>query len=360
MATAAHRSDERLIWELVDGTIGQPTLGDFRERLYERLHALVDPVFAVLATRLVPGGPAEIVPSRLHTAEDLATRDADCYREQAAFLDQPPALARMVASEIPAPLLAEMATTQLVWPRYGIREAVGVPLDTDNGARGFLTLTLEARLPKRVDRALDLIERLGPYLRGMLGHYAELARLRARADALDALALAAGPAILVDAAGRPELVTPAALTLFRRLTGKQVPPRAVLAACAVLLRDVDRRSGNPIAAARRRPVIVGGRTLSLRPKLVGVPGGFMVLALLAAPPALRPALLDEQARLAGLTERQRAIVRLVAAGRLNKQIAARLGIAEQTVKNHLKEIFRRTGAHNRAHLVRLMLEGSRP
>lgn len=38
---------------------------------------------------------------------------------------------------------------------------------------------------------------------------------------------------------------------------------------------------------------------------------------------------------------------LVAEGRLNKEIAEALGISEQTVKNHLDDVFRLTGVRTR-------------
>ncbi|MDX2155696.1 MAG: response regulator transcription factor [Hyphomicrobiaceae bacterium] len=49
-----------------------------------------------------------------------------------------------------------------------------------------------------------------------------------------------------------------------------------------------------------------------------------------------------------LTDRQREILRLVAEGRSNKEIALVLDIAEGTVKMHVTSILRVTGARNRA------------
>lgn len=52
-----------------------------------------------------------------------------------------------------------------------------------------------------------------------------------------------------------------------------------------------------------------------------------------------------------LTEREREVVTLVADGKANKQIASLLGVTEATVKTHLKEVFTRLGAANRAEAV---------
>ncbi|MDE2572073.1 MAG: response regulator transcription factor [bacterium] len=54
-----------------------------------------------------------------------------------------------------------------------------------------------------------------------------------------------------------------------------------------------------------------------------------------------------------LTSREREVLRLVGEGLSNKQIAARLGIAERTAKFHLSSIMAKLGAENRAQAVAL-------
>jgi DNA-binding NarL/FixJ family response regulator len=51
-----------------------------------------------------------------------------------------------------------------------------------------------------------------------------------------------------------------------------------------------------------------------------------------------------------LTQREAAVVELVTAGLSNGQIAARLGIAPQTVKNHLRSAMGKLGAHSRVEI----------
>lgn len=59
-------------------------------------------------------------------------------------------------------------------------------------------------------------------------------------------------------------------------------------------------------------------------------------------------------RFAGLlSERERAVLRLIAAGLSNKQIARSLSITERTVKFHVTSIFKKLGAENRAQAVAL-------
>lgn len=56
-------------------------------------------------------------------------------------------------------------------------------------------------------------------------------------------------------------------------------------------------------------------------------------------------------RTAALSRREREVLRLVADGHSNKQIARSLGITERTVKFHVTSIFNKLGAENRAQAV---------
>ena len=52
-----------------------------------------------------------------------------------------------------------------------------------------------------------------------------------------------------------------------------------------------------------------------------------------------------------LTEREIAILRLVAIGKANKQVASHLGLSEETIKGHLKNIFSKLDVADRTHAV---------
>lgn len=65
------------------------------------------------------------------------------------------------------------------------------------------------------------------------------------------------------------------------------------------------------------------------------------------------------AQLEKLTPRERDVLDLVVAGRLNKEIAASLGIVEQTVKQHRGRIMRKLGARSVTDLVRIAEHASR-
>lgn len=58
-------------------------------------------------------------------------------------------------------------------------------------------------------------------------------------------------------------------------------------------------------------------------------------------------------RFSGLSPRERDVMALVVAGRLNKQIAGDLGIAEKTVKVHRGRVMKKVGVRSVAQLVQL-------
>ncbi len=64
-------------------------------------------------------------------------------------------------------------------------------------------------------------------------------------------------------------------------------------------------------------------------------------------------LAELRARSETLTARERQVMSLVVAGRLNKQIAGELGVSEMTVKMHRRQVMRKMQAVGVAQLVRL-------
>ena len=58
---------------------------------------------------------------------------------------------------------------------------------------------------------------------------------------------------------------------------------------------------------------------------------------------------------AGLTDSELAVVRLVAAGQTNRQIAAQLSLSPNTISSHLRRVFAKLGISSRVELVRLFV-----
>jgi FixJ family two-component response regulator len=63
---------------------------------------------------------------------------------------------------------------------------------------------------------------------------------------------------------------------------------------------------------------------------------------------------DIRTRLSTLTPRERKVLELVVAGKLNKQIAGELGIVEQTVKAHRAQVMEKMSAPSVVELVRFV------
>ncbi|MBX3071229.1 MAG: AAA family ATPase [Thermomicrobiales bacterium] len=105
--------------------------------------------------------------------------------------------------------------------------------------------------------------------------------------------------------------------------------------------DAIRHLDAAIALARRHDLTAELRLAADQRYAIDGQGGILVAASSARP--------RESGTLpAGLTGREVEILRLVAAGRTNRQIAVDLGIAEKTVRNHLTHIMDKTDLDNRA------------
>ncbi len=66
--------------------------------------------------------------------------------------------------------------------------------------------------------------------------------------------------------------------------------------------------------------------------------------------------LAERNATVGLSNREVEVLRLVAKGKANKEIAAQLSLSSDTVKTHITHLMRKLGAADRAHAVTLAIE----
>lgn len=69
---------------------------------------------------------------------------------------------------------------------------------------------------------------------------------------------------------------------------------------------------------------------------------------------------DFKARLEQLTQREREVIRMVAQGYSNKEVAAEFGISEKTVQVHRGSAYRKLELHNAAEIARLLLLSGDP
>jgi DNA-binding NarL/FixJ family response regulator len=98
-----------------------------------------------------------------------------------------------------------------------------------------------------------------------------------------------------------------------------------------------------------RPRIRGQAFSQIGPTWVGVHGQAVVAPEIAAEIA-------EHATDDALTAREVDVLRLIAGGNANKEIAAQLSITEETVKGYVKNILAKLGAKDRTHAVTIGLK----
>jgi DNA-binding CsgD family transcriptional regulator len=137
--------------------------------------------------------------------------------------------------------------------------------------------------------------------------------------------------------------------LARRLSYAYAASLAVLVACLAVSRAA------PLEGLTVGRLLPAGMTF-----LVNLPALLILRASLGSLPAAPgPAFaavkgLDDLARDAGLSEREKEIVRYAASGLGNREIGERLFISPKTVKNHMTSIYLKTGAGNRVQLANLL------
>lgn len=105
------------------------------------------------------------------------------------------------------------------------------------------------------------------------------------------------------------------------------------------------------------------------PKTIGGPGLVNALRLvLGGETYLPPSALDADpvpaappgAALGSLSERERVVLGLLIRGLTNKEIAREVDLAEITIKIHLRNVYRKIGASNRAQAVRIAMSAGWP
>ncbi|MDW5264680.1 MULTISPECIES: response regulator transcription factor [Acidobacteriaceae] len=101
-----------------------------------------------------------------------------------------------------------------------------------------------------------------------------------------------------------------------------------------------------------------GSPATLLQAIRAVAAGRKWIDLKVAPPSPTQSRLDEPKVGEILTSREQQVLRCVFEGLINKQIAARIGISQSSVKATLQHLFEKTGVRTRSQLVRFAIERS--
>jgi ATP/maltotriose-dependent transcriptional regulator MalT len=198
----------------------------------------------------------------------------------------------------------------------GINDVGGLAAATTGAARAAMRLGQDQRACRLYDEALQLNQSIGfvPQVLCVLTGVAELLLLRGRtAEGQSLLAyLGAHPALDDEARG-----------WHRRIAGQFGPPGNEAASPAALQAIAEEVFERPLTDV------------------------FMLLGASSARPG--HARHEEiEHRPDGLTERELEVLRLIARGKSNREIADELFISTNTAANHVKNILSKTGAANRA------------
>jgi len=166
--------------------------------------------------------------------------------------------------------------------------------------------------------------------------------------AADAVAL---PDVIVLDAG-PESHLPLPLpVLLQQQPSRDATP------LVVLLEDLDGEAGARMLRAGARAVLprsaapeeIRAAVRAAAAGLASLPAALSGALLEGTPPDGVGAPVDTEDHV--LTTRERQVLTLLGEGLVNKEIAARLGISEHTVKTHLAAIYEKLDASNRAEAV---------
>lgn len=137
-----------------------------------------------------------------------------------------------------------------------------------------------------------------------------------------------------------------------RASSQRGPLPVVVARVAARARGIASGHAPEDAIARARVRTAGGQWLALHGSVLGDEAGAPTAVIVE--PVRRHELAPLLADAYGLTERERAVTRLVARGLATQSIADRLFLSPWTVQDHLKSIFERTGVRTRGELVALL------
>jgi DNA-binding CsgD family transcriptional regulator/PAS domain-containing protein len=213
---------------------------------------------------------------------------------------------------------------------------------------------------------------LMPHLQRAFQLHSRIQRLeREGSTASEALGHLQQGVVLLDAKGHVLLVNRAASALFAREKSLKLTPSGLMAAVPSENRQLTRLIEGAIATGNHNGMDSGGAmsisrsgfrhrlqvlVTPLRTKTIHIGKDLPVAAIFISDPDLKPVSnFTAFAQLFGLTRAETRLAQILASGQSMKDAAARLRVAQSTLRSQLKSIFAKTNTNRQSELVRLLL-----
>lgn len=180
----------------------------------------------------------------------------------------------------------------------------------------------------------------------------DIATVACLQEALDRIAEAGPPDFVVLDLNLPDVNGLEGLIRLRRMTEAPVLVVSSLADNRIITLVIRAGASGFVPKHSRREVFAEAITALDRGEQF-IPPGYTLLEEAAGGDRS-----EAMERLASLTQQQSRILQLICEGKLNKQIAYELSIAETTVKAHVTAIMRKLGVQSRTQAVLLANEAS--
>jgi DNA-binding CsgD family transcriptional regulator len=234
---------------------------------------------------------------------------------------------------------------RLVQSRYAISDIASVVLRDRAGCWGFIDLWRRDGVfePSEIDLLSALATLVTPGLRGALLSTFTIART----DPAD------GPAVmLLDDDLRPIAQTEPTSQYLQALLpadpGQAAVPAAALNVAAQLCAVETAVDDQPPEAR----IFVPGRSwMTVRAGRIGSPDSSVATIAVTIEPLRATERASLYSRIAGLTERETAVLNAIVTGNDTRHVAQQLNITEHTVQDHLKSIFAKTSTDSRRQLI---------
>lgn len=244
--------------------------------------------------------------------------------------------------------LVESLVWRELWSGYGVTDVASVVFRDRFGCWAFLDLWRTAAAPPFTNRDVNYLTAIAPSVTARLRRMQAFTFEEASAEP-DRL----GPAVLVLS---PELAVRAQTADTDAYLRALVPPdgeRQPVPAGAynVGAQLIAREGGVDSHPARARVHLKPGRWLSLSAARMAGPDSATADIAVTIERASAPERMDLFARAYGLSRRESELLMALSRGSDTRQLAAELFVSENTIQDHLKAIFEKTGTRTRGVLL---------